>query len=93
MTLEFDRSSRIRSRDLEAKGELTWSERDFDEIRRLTDFGFKVTVTGGVNVADIPLFAGVPVYVFIVGRGIYKAEHPGAAARGFREAITATFGE
>lgn len=81
-----------RSRDSEASGELKWSERDFDEIRRLNDFGFNVTVTGGVNVSDIALFAGVPVYVFIVGRGIYKAEDPHAAARTFREAITSTFG-
>ncbi len=80
-----------RSRDLEAKGELTWSQRDFDEVRRLTKMGFKVTVTGGINLPDIALFAGVPVFVFIVGRGIYKAEQPGEAARAFREAIHSTF--
>jgi 3-dehydro-L-gulonate-6-phosphate decarboxylase len=80
-----------RSRDGEVKGELTWSERDFEEIRRLADLGFKVTVTGGVKVTDIPLFAGVPVYVFIAGRGIYKADHPDIAAKSFQEAINATF--
>lgn len=80
-----------RSRDLEAKGELTWSERDFDEIRHLADMGFHVTVTGGIAMKDIPLFAGVPVFVFIVGRGIYKAQDPGIAAKSFREAIAATF--
>jgi 3-dehydro-L-gulonate-6-phosphate decarboxylase len=81
-----------RSRDGESKGELTWNERDFDEIRMLAEMGFKVTVTGGINLVDIPLFAGVPVFVFIVGRGIYKADHPDIAARAFREAIEATFG-
>ena len=81
-----------RSRDSEAKGDLTWSERDFDEIRMLAEMGFKVTVTGGVGLSDIPLFAGVPVYVFIVGRGIYKADHPEIAARSFRNAIEANFG-
>lgn len=80
-----------RSRDLETKGELTWSERDFDEIRQLTDMGFQVTVTGGVVLQDIPLFGGVPVFVFIVGRGIYKADEPGIAAQSFREAIHTTF--
>lgn len=80
-----------RSRDGEAKGELTWSQRDFDEIRRLADLGFKVTVTGGVKPADVPLFAGVPVYVFIAGRGIYAAADPAAAAQQFKTAIQATF--
>jgi len=80
-----------RSRDLEAKGELTWRQEDFDEIRRLHEMGFRATVTGGIRLTDIPLFAGVPVYVFIVGRGIYKAEDPAAAAKSFRDAIDATF--
>lgn len=80
-----------RSRDGEVKGELTWTERDFEEIRRFADLGFKVTVTGGVKVADIPLFAGVPVYVFIAGRAIYKAEQPDVAAKSFQDAINTTF--
>lgn len=81
-----------RSRDLEAKGELTWSQRDFDQVRSLTDLGFKVTVTGGIDLPDIALFAGVPVFVFIVGRGIYRASDPAAAARAFRDAIDSAFG-
>ncbi len=80
-----------RSRDGEAKGELTWGQRDFDEIQRLADLGFKVTVTGGVKPADVPLFAGVPVYVFIAGRGIYAAPDPAAAAQQFKNAIQTTF--
>jgi 3-dehydro-L-gulonate-6-phosphate decarboxylase len=80
-----------RSRDAESKGQLTWDERDFDEVRTLADMGFKVTVTGGVTLTDIPLFSGVPVFVFIVGRGIYRAEQPDLAARSFREAIEANF--
>jgi 3-dehydro-L-gulonate-6-phosphate decarboxylase len=81
-----------RSRDAEVNGDLSWSERDFDEIRKLADMGFKVTVTGGVKAADFPLFANVPVYIFIVGRGIYKADDPEAAARVTREALVSTFG-
>jgi 3-dehydro-L-gulonate-6-phosphate decarboxylase len=80
-----------RSRDGEVKGELTWEERDFDEIRRLADMGFRVTVTGGVKNEDFALFAGVPVYIFIVGRGIYKADDPQAAAKSTREMMTRTF--
>ena len=81
-----------RSRDKEATGDLTWGESDFEEIRRLAAMGFKVTVTGNVGVNDIALFAGVPVYVFIVGRGIYKAEHPELAAKALHDAISSTFG-
>ena len=80
-----------RSRDAEAKGALTWSEKDFDEIRKLNDLGFKVTVTGGVVPQDIPLFKGVPVYLFIAGRGIYAASDPAAAAKQFKDVITETF--
>ena len=76
-----------RSRDLEAQGKLSWGERDFDTIRRLHDMGFKVTVTGGVKVTDIPLFAGVPVYIFIAGRAIRGADDPAAAAQEFQAAL------
>ena len=76
-----------RSRDLEAQGKLIWGERDFDTIRRLHDMGFKVTVTGGVKVTDIPLFAGVPVYIFIAGRAIRGADDPAAAAQEFQAAL------
>jgi len=80
-----------RSRDAEAAGNLTWSDRDFDEIRELANMGFKVTVTGGVKPRDIPLFAGVPVYIFIAGRAIRGAADPAAAAREFQEVIGQTF--
>ena len=80
-----------RSRDAEAKGDLTWSERDFAEIGELAAMGFKVTVTGGVKPADIPRFAGVPVYIFIAGRAIRGADDPAAAARQFQDVIKQTF--
>jgi 3-dehydro-L-gulonate-6-phosphate decarboxylase len=80
-----------RSRDAEAAGNLTWSDRDFDEIRELANMGFKVTVTGGVKPEDIPLFAGVPVYVFIAGRAIRGAADPAAAAREFQDVIAQTY--
>lgn len=80
-----------RSRDLEAQGQLSWSEPDFDTIRRLHDLGFKVTVTGSVKPVDIPLFASVPVHIFIAGRAILGANNPAAAAQQFQSAIAATF--
>jgi 3-dehydro-L-gulonate-6-phosphate decarboxylase len=81
-----------RSRDAELKGgAMTWGEREFDEIRRLHDMGFQVTVTGGVRPEEIPLFAGVPVFVFIAGRGIYAAADPAGAAKQFQAVIAATY--
>lgn len=34
-----------------------WSEADISAIKRLSDMGFKVTVTGGLALEDLPLFA------------------------------------
>lgn len=81
-----------RSRDGEALGDLSWKPDDFDQMRRLADLGFKVTVAGGVEVDDLPRFAGVPIHVFTVGRAIRSAVDPAAAARAFQEAIAATYG-
>ena len=55
--------------------------------------GFKVTVTGGVKPKDIPLFSGVPVFIFIAGRAIRGADDPATAALQFQTMITETFGE
>ena len=76
-----------RSRDAEAKGTLSWSQKDFDRIHELSEMGFKVTITGGVTPEDIPLFTGVPVYIFIAGRAIREAADPAAAAKAFQDAI------
>lgn len=80
-----------RSRDGEAAGDLSWQEDDLDTIRRLHAMGYKVSVAGGVTVADIPRFAGVPVYAFIVGRAIHAANNVAAAAAEFKEAINTSF--
>lgn len=80
-----------RSRDLEAQGQLSWGERDFETIRRLHEMGFKVTVTGGVKASDIARFADVPVYIFIAGRAICGADDPAVAARTFQQAISESF--
>lgn len=80
-----------RSRDAETKGDLTWTQRDFDEIHHLASMGFQVTVTGGVKEEDLHLFTGVPVYIFIVGRGIYGAKDPAASARSIKETIARVY--
>lgn len=76
-----------RSRDAEAQGNLTWAEHDFENIQRLADMGYRVTVTGGVSVKDIALFRNVPVYIFISGRAIRNSDAPLKAALAFQNAI------
>ena len=44
-----------RSRDAQAAG-VAWGEADITAIKRLSDMGFKVTVTGGLALEDLPLF-------------------------------------
>ena len=81
-----------RSRDGEAVENLSWKERDFDEMRRLSEMGFKVSVAGGVKTEDLPRFKGIPVDLFTVGRAIREADDPAVAARDFQDAIAQTYG-
>lgn len=76
-----------RSRDAEVAGTLKWGANDIERIRELHAMGFTVTVTGGVNVKDIPFFRGAPVGVIISGRGIVKADDPLAAATELQDVI------
>jgi 3-dehydro-L-gulonate-6-phosphate decarboxylase len=81
-----------RSRDGEALGSLSWRPEDFEQMRALADAGFKVIVAGGVELADLPSFAGVPIHIFTVGRAIRGAADPSAAARAFQQAISEVYG-
>ncbi len=80
-----------RSRDAQAAG-VTWSEADISTIKRLSDMGFKVTITGGLVLEDLPLFKDIPVHVFIAGRSIRDAADPVAAARQFKKTIKQLWG-
>ncbi|WP_269935994.1 3-keto-L-gulonate-6-phosphate decarboxylase UlaD [Serratia liquefaciens] len=80
-----------RSRDAQAAG-VAWSDEDIAAIRRLADMGFKVTITGGLALGDLPLFQGIPIHVFIAGRSIRDAADPVAAAREFKRAIAQLWG-
>ncbi|STK56918.1 3-keto-L-gulonate-6-phosphate decarboxylase [Escherichia coli] len=75
-----------RSRDAQAAG-VAWGEADITAIKRLSDMGFKVTVTGGLALEDLPLFKGIPIHVFIAGRSIRDAASPVEAARQFKRSI------
>ena len=80
-----------RSRDAEAQGQLAWARADLDNIRRLADMGYRVTVAGSVKAADIPAFSGIPVFIFIAGRAIRNAPDPARAAANFQDAIRSAY--
>ncbi|ADM21913.1 3-keto-L-gulonate-6-phosphate decarboxylase UlaD [Mesomycoplasma hyorhinis] len=73
-----------RSRDLQASGK-SWSDQDIEIVKKLASMGFKMTVTGGVEVKDIHLFKDIPIYIFIAGRSIRDAENPELAAKEFKD--------
>lgn len=74
------------SRDAKFAGQ-TWGEHDLQEVKKLIDMGFKVSITGGVKPEVLKLFEGVDVYTFIAGRAITNADDPHAAAQSFRDEI------
>ncbi len=79
-----------RSRDAQAAG-VAWSEADISAIKRLSDMGFKVTVTGGLALEDLPLLPGS------CSRLYCRTQHPrcclaGEAARQFKRSIAQLWG-
>ncbi|WP_306483678.1 3-keto-L-gulonate-6-phosphate decarboxylase UlaD [Anaerococcus sp.] len=78
------------SRDALLSGQ-TWGEKDLDKIKKLVDMGFKVSVTGGLDVNTLDLFKGIKVHAFIAGRGIAKADDPRKVAEDFKKKIEEIF--
>ncbi len=64
-----------------------WQQSDIETVSRLIEMGFKVSVAGGLSLQHVPMFKGVPVSVFVVGRAIRGAEDPIRAAHQIREAL------
>ncbi|MBF1708959.1 MAG: orotidine 5'-phosphate decarboxylase, partial [Streptococcus sanguinis] len=67
-------------------------EKDLNKVKKLIEMGFRVSVTGGLNIDTLKLFEGVDVFTFIAGRGITEAEDPAAAARAFKDEIKRIWG-
>lgn len=80
------------SRDALNSGK-SWGDEDLKKIKRLSEMGFKVSVTGGLNPDTVKLFKGIDIYCFIAGRGIRDAKDPIVAAREFKAEIIKYWGE
>lgn len=79
------------SRDALLDGE-SWGQKDLDKVKRLIDMGFRVSVTGGLEVETLELFKGLDVYTFISGRTITEADDPAQSARDFKAKIKEIWG-
>lgn len=64
-----------------------WNKETLDELKRLSDMGFRLSITGGLDLSEIKLFKDIPVYCFIAGRKICNAVDPLAAAREYQDEI------
>ena len=79
------------SRDALLAGE-TWGKKDLEKVQKLTDLGFKVSVTGGLELDTLKLFAGMPIYCFIAGRSLRDAQDPKEEAKKWKEEIIKIWG-
>lgn len=77
----YHRSSEVNDSEEE------WNALDFEKIKKWHELGFEVFVTGGIEIDDIKLFAGVPVYCFIVGRSITASDNPSETSKLYQEEI------
>ncbi len=75
-----------RSRDAQAAGK-SWGESDVLKVKQLCEMGFRVTITGGLEIEDLHLFKDYPIYCIIAGRSIRDAKDPRQAALDFKAEI------
>lgn len=68
-----------------------WSDEDLNKIKRLIDIGFKVSVTGGLELETVKLFKDLDIFAFIAGRNLREVENSAYAARAFKEEIKRNF--
>ena len=83
--LIYHRSSEV------VETEEKWDNETLNELQRLAKMGFELSITGGLDVSDIPLFKDIPVYCFIAGRKRCRSPDPLAAAKNYQDAIKKAF--
>src|SRR5699024_206982 len=69
-----------------------WSPEVIDQLKKLADKGFKLSITGGLTVDEIKLFKDIPVYCFIAGRKIVSSNKPDQTSKDNKEEINRVFG-
>ncbi|MGL6064626.1 MAG: 3-keto-L-gulonate-6-phosphate decarboxylase UlaD [Fusobacteriaceae bacterium] len=79
------------SRDALLAGE-TWGENDLIKIKKLIKLGFKVSVTGGLELETLELFKGINIYCFIAGRSLRDADSPYEMSKLWQNKIKSIWG-
>lgn len=79
-----------RARDAQLAGQ-RWTEKDLITLKRLSKYGFRLTITGGIVPEDIEFFQGLNVYIFIAGRFLRESSCPLLAAKTLKEHIDTFF--
>lgn len=74
-----------RSRDAELAG-VGWTDEDLNKMRKLSELGLELSITGGIVPEDIHLFAGISTKTFIAGRAL-ASESGQEVAAAIREQI------
>lgn len=92
LDLGIDQVIYHQSRDALFAGE-TWGQNDLDKVKKLIEMGFKVSVTGGLEIETLELFRGLDIYTFIAGRGITSKSDSKKAALAFINEIKRIWGE
>lgn len=70
-----------------------WSQEEIATAKKLCDMGMEVTVTGSLELNDLELFRGIPVFCIICGRSIRNAEDPVKEATLMQEKIAEIWGK
>lgn len=68
-----------------------WMDSDVKCVRMLLDAGFHVSVTGKLTPETIRLFAGMPLYSFILGTSVVEAADPIAVLEQYRVFLDQNF--
>ncbi|WP_340616248.1 3-keto-L-gulonate-6-phosphate decarboxylase UlaD [Xenorhabdus entomophaga] len=81
-----------RGRDAQANGQV-WDKEDISRMKKLSDIGLAVSITGGIVPTDLLQFKDISVQAFIAGRALSGSTQPKQVAQAFHTQITQLWGK
>lgn len=58
----------------------TWDSQSIMELEKILQLGVEVSIAGGINQQNLPLFSDLDLYSIVIGRGITSAQDVGKEA-------------